>query len=386
MARKKVLVVGGGTGGHTTPVVSVVRELQNENKGIIVEFWTDRKQYKNVKNTDFERLVKVKKIVSGKLRRFTNWDLWEYIKHFHIVLLNVVDMIKLGVGFVQSFVRLVFDRPDVIFLKGGYVCLPVGLVAGILKIPYIIHESDVMMGLTNRLLMKKACKIATGMPIEYYGQFQDKMVWVGVPIDDNFRVYSEKESRELKKELGFDDERPLVVVTGGSQGAKNINLCVAEILPRLLEVTNVLLITGRDRYEEMKDLKRYEGNNFGMIAYSDRLWDMFGAATIVITRTGASTMMNLAASGRAAILVPNQKLPGEHQVKNAKIFIDADAGVMLIDKDMMENPRRLLDLTKDLVKDEKKRKTIEANVKKFAKRNATKSLAKIILDFCYDKK
>ena len=382
MTRKKILVVGGGTGGHTTPVVSVVKELQSMKHNIDVEFWTDRKQYKNVKNTKFERPVLVKRIISGKLRRFTNWNFWEYIKHFHIVLLNLIDLIKLGFGFIQSLIRLIFWRPNVIFLKGGYVCLPVGLAAGILKIPYVIHESDVMIGLTNRLLMRKAQKIATGMPVEYYEQFQEKMVWVGVPIDDNFRVYSEKESRELRKEFGFDEKRPLIVVTGGSQGAKNINACIARILPDLLKFTNVLLITGRDRYDEMSDLKQYEGDNFGMIAYSDRLWDMFGAATIVIARTGASTMMNLAASGKAAVLVPNQKLPGEHQVKNARIFVDADAGVMLIDKDMMMNPRRLLNLAKDLIDNDEKRNTIEKNVKKFTKRDATKSLAEMILNFC----
>ena len=153
MTRKKILVVGGGTGGHTTPVVSVVKELQSIKHNIDVEFWTDRKQYKNVKNTKFERPVLVKRIISGKLRRFTNWNFWEYIKHFHIVLLNLIDLIKLGFGFIQSLIRLIFWRPSVIFLKGGYVCLPVGLAAGILKIPYVIHESDVMIGLTNRLLI-----------------------------------------------------------------------------------------------------------------------------------------------------------------------------------------------------------------------------------------
>ena len=93
MTRKKILVVGGGTGGHTTPVVSVVKELQSIKHNIDVEFWTDRKQYKNVKNTKFERPVLVKRIISGKLRRFTNWNFWEYIKHFHIVLLNLIDLI-----------------------------------------------------------------------------------------------------------------------------------------------------------------------------------------------------------------------------------------------------------------------------------------------------
>ena len=377
---KKVLVVGGGTGGHTTPVISVVEEILEQAPKTEIVFWTDKKQYKNVCESGLGKKIRVKKIIGGKLRRFTNWDFWEYVKHFHVVLQNIWDFIKFGIGFCQSYIGLKKEKPDVVFLKGGYVCLPVGLAAGRLKIPYVIHESDVVPGLTNRLLMRKAAKIATGMPTEYYGEYQDKMLWTGIPIDERFRRYNQEEKEKIKEKFGFRPERPLIVVTGGSQGAKNLNAVVEEILPSMMEVGAVLLVAGEKNMNEMKDLGRYIGESFNMIGYSDTLWDLFGAATVVVTRTGASTLMNLAAAKKAAVLVPNQKLPGGHQVKNAEMFEKAGAGKMLIDKDMMEKPERLLEAVKELIENEELRREMEAAAGKFAKHNATKELAEIILD------
>lgn len=376
---KKILVVGGGTGGHTTPVISVAEEILKQEPKTKISFWTDKKQYKNVCESELGKKIQVKKIIGGKLRRFTNWNFWEYIKHLHVVLQNVWDFVKFGVGFCQSYIGLKKEKPDVVFLKGGYVCLPVGLAAGFLKIPYVIHESDVVPGLTNRLLMKKATKIATGMPVECYNEYQEKMIWTGIPIDDRFRHYNKQEIEAIKTELGFQADRPLIVVTGGSQGAKNLNKAVEEILPSLMSLGAVLLVAGEKNMQEMKDLGRYIGESFNMIGYSDKLWDLFGAATIVVARTGASTLMNLAVAKKAAVLVPNQKLPGSHQVRNAEMFEKAGAGKMLVDKDMIEKPERLFNAVKELIEDEDLRQKMEVAVGKFAKRGATKELAEIIL-------
>ena len=376
---KKILVVGGGTGGHTTPIISVVEEILKQKRDAEIIFWTDKKQYQNVLNSELSKKIRVRKILAGKLRRFTNWNFWEYIKHFHVVLQNIWDFIKFGIGFCQSYIGLKKEKPDVVFLKGGYVCLAVGLAAGFLKIPYVIHESDVVPGLTNRLLMKKATKIATGMPIKYYKEYQDKMIWTGIPIDDKFRPYTKDEAEKIRRDFGFQSDRPMIVVTGGSQGAKNINTVVEETLPSLMNLGSVLLITGEKNLKELHDLGRYVGESFNMIGYSDRLWDLFGAATVVVTRTGASTLMNLAATKKAGVLIPNQKLPGGHQVKNAEVFEKAGAGKMLIDKAMMEKPERLYDAIQEIVENDDLRKNMEREVGKFAKRDATKELADIIL-------
>ena len=170
----KVLVVGGGSGGHITPAVAVVRELLEKQPRTKVEFWTDRKYYKNVVKITTEigvrwgshaqegnrriPYIRVRKICAGKFRRYAGWTWKDWLKNWWIVIKdlffgNIAGFFGFVGGIVQSFWRLILpnSRPDVIFLKGGFVGLPVGLIAKWLKIPYVVHESDMVPGLANRL-------------------------------------------------------------------------------------------------------------------------------------------------------------------------------------------------------------------------------------------
>ena len=295
-----------------TPVIAVVREIWEIRPRAKIEFWTDKKYFKNTKKLAFENDMDlmVRKIAAGKLRRYTNFKFIDYLQHFDVILQNIADFFRIIGGFIQSFWRLIRNRPDVIFLKGGYVCLPVGTVAKWLHIPYIIHDSDATPGLTNRLLSKKATKVATGMPLKYYNYPEEKAVWTGIPINQEFHPVGEKKQKSLKKELGFNENEPLLVVTGGSLGAENINVAIREILPELLKMTSVLLVAGRERYPEMLDLKDYEKwedgklvSNFRMLEFSGEMYKLFGAADLVVSRAGASTMTELSSMAKAVIMV-----------------------------------------------------------------------------------
>ena len=233
----RILVVGGGSGGHVTPVVAVVREIWKIRPRAKIDFWTDKKYYKNARKITVENGmdVDIKRVSAGKFRRYAGFGLMDYLRHFDIVLNNIADFFRLVAGFFQSLFRLIAHRPDVIFLKGGYVCLPVGMAARLLRIPYVIHDSDSVPGLTNRLLAKKAAKIATGMPLKYYNYPEDRAEWTGIPISEEFKPVSEVKQKKLKKELGFDPDQKLVLATGGSLGAEDINLTIREILPELLK-------------------------------------------------------------------------------------------------------------------------------------------------------
>ena len=385
----KILVVGGGSGGHVTPVIAVVREIWEIRPRAKIEFWTDKKYFKNTKKLAFENDMdlRVRKIAAGKLRRYTNFKFIDYLQHFDVILQNIADFFRIIGGFIQSFWRLIRNRPDVIFLKGGYVCLPVGIVAKWLHIPYIIHDSDATPGLTNRLLSKKATKIATGMPLKYYNYPEEKAVWTGIPINQEFHPVGEKKQKSLKKELGFNENEPLLVVTGGSLGAENINVAIREILPELLKMTSVLLVAGRERYPEMLDLKDYEKwedgklvSNFRMLEFSGEMYKLFGAADLVVSRAGASTMTELSSMAKAVIMVPNYKLPGYHQVKNAETYAKENAAVIVEDNKMQKDPSLLLKEIKKLLKDKKKREELGANLKTFSKDNAAKNLADIVID------
>lgn len=301
-------------------------------------------------------------------------------------------MFKTVGGFFQSMFRLIFNRPDAIFLKGGFVCLPVGMAAHILRIPYVIHDSDAAPGLTNRILSKHATKIATGMPLEYYNYPEERAEWTGIPISDDFEPATESHQRVLKKEFGFDPAKPLLVVTGGSLGARHINEAMREILPQVLKITSVMLIAGRERYQEMLDLKDYEmweegelQTNFRMVEFSAEMYKLFGAADLVVSRAGASTMTELSSMAKAVIMVPNEKLPGYHQVKNAAAYGKANAALIVPDDEMAENPEVLLKAIRKLINHPEDRAELAKNLKKFSKDNAAENLAKTVISVAKDK-
>ena len=249
--------------------------------------------------------VEIKKVAAGTFRRYAGVGLMDYLRHFDIVLNNIADFFRVVAGFFQSLFRMVVRRPDVVFLKGGYVCLPVGMAARLLRIPYVVHDSDAVPGLANRLLSKRAAKIATGMPLSYYNYPENKAEWTGIPISEEFKPVSEAKQKNLKKELGFDPEKKLVLATGGSLGAEDINLTMRKILPELLKSSSAMLVAGRERYPDMLDLKEYEKwedgilqSNFRMVEFSSEMWKLFGAADVVVSRAGASTMTEI---GRAHV-------------------------------------------------------------------------------------
>lgn len=407
----KVLVVGGGSGGHITPAVAVIREILENRPRTKVEFWTDRKYYKNVVKITTEigvrwgseakgsrgQYIRVRKIAAGKFRRYAGWTVKDWFENWWIVLKdlvfgNIVGFLGFVLGMVQSFLRLVLPgkRPNVIFLKGGFVGLPVGLVARLFRIPYVVHESDAVPGLANRILMKHAAVIATGFD-EMTGV--KNAVQVGIPVAPEFKKVSEAGQRNLKKAFGFDPERPLVVVTGGSQGSLNIDEAVKEILPEMLKFTSVGLVAGRQHYEDMVELKKYEEwdkaklkSNFRMWEFNSAMHELMGAADVVVSRAGATTIAELAALEKAVILVPYERLPGGHQTKNAEGLLAKGAVVMIVDERMNQQPGVLLEEVRHLVRSPKERETLAQKLHDEAMPDAAERLAKVILEVGEDEK
>lgn len=388
----------------------MVREILNERPRTRVEFWTDKKYYKNVVKITTEigvawgeearvsgrrQYIQVRKIMAGKFHRYAGWNVKDYFEHFDITLKdlvwgNIVGFIGFIGGILQSFFRMLpkSKRPDVIFLKGGFVGLPVGIVARLFRIPYVIHESDATPGLANRLLIKHATRIATSLPVEEIEGVEPdpRIVVTGVPVAPEFKKISESRQRQLKKAFGFDENKPLVVMTGGSQGAQNMNEAMREILPEMLKFTSVGLVAGRQRYEEMVDLKKYEDwdkaklkSNFRMWAFNSAMNELMGAADIVISRAGATTIAELAALSKAVILVPFEKLPGGHQTKNAERLVELGAVAMIGDERMRQQPGVLLELTQKLVRSPRLRIDLAERLHATYKSSAAKDLAEILI-------
>ncbi len=404
----KVLVVGGGSGGHVTPAVAVIRELLEKQPRTRVEFWTDRKYYKNVVKITTEigvrwgshvqegnrrvPYIRVRKIWAGKFRRYAGWKWQDWFKNWRIVLKdlvigNIAGFFGFVGGLIQSMWRLILPskRPDVIFLKGGFVGLPVGLVAQKLKIPYVVHESDMVPGLANRTLMSGATVVTSGW--EGLKSENSCVVHVGVPVSAEFKAVTEAQQKALKKSFGFDPEKPLVVVTGGSQGSQNINRAMNAILPEMLKFTSVGLVAGRKYYEEVVGLKRYEEwdhaklqSNFRMWEFNSAMHELMGAADVVVSRAGATTIAELSALAKAVILVPFERLPGAHQLKNAKKLQEMGAVLMVPDARMQKNPTELLEEVRHLVRSPKERQTLATKLHEQTISDSAERLAQILID------
>lgn len=383
MKKRKILAVGGGSGGHVTPVVAVLRELEAQHPNIEVRFWCDRKFAPQARGTlhQFDPLIRIDTIFAGKLRRYHHLTFLQHFTIPSVIFPNIRDFLLVLLGTVQSIVKLLVWRPDIVFTKGGYVCLPVGWAAGLLRIPLIVHDSDAHPGLTNRLLAKFAKKIATGAPLEYYAYPKSKTVYVGTPISAAFVPVTKQQQTELKRDLGVSVTRPLIVITGGGLGARMINDVVVLHLDQYLKLADVILISGNDQYDELRAITPQDDPRFQLHGFvSKNMREMMSAADVVIARAGATTLLELAALAKPTVLVPNGRLTGGHQLKNAKVYGDKEAVVIVNDELFSDaNDTTLLSAVKRVVTDETLRHTLAKNIHAFAKPDAAKDTAKIIL-------
>lgn len=296
-----------------------------------------------------------------------------------LVLQNIGDAFKAGIGFIQSFFKLIIWRPDVVFTKGGYVCLPVGLAAHVLRIPLVIHDSDAHPGLTNRVLSKWAISIGTGAPLEYYSYPVTRSQYVGIPIAAEFHPYSSLEQIAAKKEWGIATDRPLIVVTGGGLGAARINEIVAETLHSLQQLGSVILVAGAGQYDELRSVMPADSQHFQLYPFVTNMHSLLGAADVVVTRAGATTILELAALEKPTILIPNGKLTGGHQLKNAAVYQEARA-VVVLDEDKLDADKKLLaEEIKLLLAEPKTTAEMTQRFKAFSKPDAAKDMANLIL-------
>jgi UDP-N-acetylglucosamine--N-acetylmuramyl-(pentapeptide) pyrophosphoryl-undecaprenol N-acetylglucosamine transferase len=323
--------------------------------------------------------VKVSTIFAGKLRRYHGTTLLQKLIDIPTILHNIFDIFLVLLGFVQSFIKLIMWRPKVIFLKGGFVCLPVGYAAWVLRIPIVIHDSDAHAGLANRLLAPLATYIATGAPLEYYDYPKDKAKYVGIPTQSQGKPLTQAQKQAIKKQYGVSTDKPLLVVTGGGLGAKRINDAMVAIAPELITSTSVIHLSGVAQYDELKQ-KVPDSNDYKLISFlSDGFEELVGAADLVISRAGASSLAEMAAVGANVLLVPNAQLVGGHQVKNAKIYLDKGAAAMADEMKFTDHPALLLQQITSLLADNSTRNALGDALYTFAKPDAAKDVAGLII-------
>jgi UDP-N-acetylglucosamine--N-acetylmuramyl-(pentapeptide) pyrophosphoryl-undecaprenol N-acetylglucosamine transferase len=353
-----------------------------------IRFWCDRKFAPEAKSIfkHYDPSIRVEVIVSGKLRRYHTLPIWrQLLRPFSILLPNLRDLFLVGCGFLQSLVKLLLWRPDVVFTKGGYACLPIGIAAWALKIPLVIHDSDAHPGLTNRVLARFATAIGTGAPLKFYAYPADKTHYVGTPVGEEFSLISSEDKKRLKQELGFNPKRPLLVITGGGLGSGPINDAVVKRLQELLAITSVALISGTARYDDVKTLTPQDNPDFQLLPFvSGNMNEYLGAADVAVTRAGATTTLELATLGTPAILVPSPYLTGGHQLKNAAVYAETGAVEVIDDLELEANPQLLVDTLTALLTNPNRLAHMRTAFHAYAKPHAAEDMASLISNVLRD--
>lgn len=375
----KILMAGGGSGGHVTPLRPIITSLKKDQpQPITFEIVVDRGFYKQAQFL-FSDIpdVELKKIFSGKYRRYNSKSALWHMTHLPTILKNLRDIFYIVFGTVQSIWYFTFHRPDVVFCKGGFVCIPVGITAKLFGVPLVIHDSDTHPGLTNRILARWAAKIATGMPEKYYTYPKSITSYTGIPVSGDYTKLNSAARLEYKKQLGFDSDMPLVVFTGGGTGAATINEVAVKALPALLQAGwQVSLITGKNKSEgaqEAKaDLNVEQAQRFQYHEFTEMLPQVL-AADVIVSRAGATALQEFANAAKTVIIIPSPYLTGGHQLKNAAMFEEQNACMVIQENDLTVDSlvERIIALQKDTV--------ISKNLyEKFAKPASAQALANLI--------
>ncbi len=287
------------------------------------------------------------RLFSGKLRRYFSFK-------------NFSDCLLLGVGFLQSLAIMARYRPDVVFSKGGYVSVPFIFAARLFRIPIVIHESDSVPGLANRIVSRSATKVLTAFPLDE-GEF------VGTPIRSEILDASAERGKAF---LGFDDDKPILFGFAGSQGSKHMNEIFYNALERLIEHANVVWVTGKSVHWS---IDRPQVRIFPFL--HEEFADVLAAADLVVCRSGGS-IFEVAALKKPMLLIPHPYTGGDHQRKNAEIFVEAGAAEMILDSDLTAD--LLANKVINLLTHPQRKQELARHAARLSRRDAADRIAKAI--------
>jgi UDP-N-acetylglucosamine--N-acetylmuramyl-(pentapeptide) pyrophosphoryl-undecaprenol N-acetylglucosamine transferase len=368
----KIVLTGGGTAGHIFPLIAIVREIKKSCPPDSFQFFYIGPEDKFAKELLSGEGVEVKTISAGKIRRYFSFQ-------------NIIDLVfKLPLGFFQAFYYIFVISPDLIFSKGGYGSLPVVLAGWIMLTPIFIHESDVSPGLANKIASRFALEVFTAFPVEKTTYFSaKKMIAVGNPIREIILSVSEEKARET---FGLKEEKPILFFIGGSQGAQKINNELLSALSDFLENFEIIHQTGKNNFEQVKreakvviseDLEKYY-HPFPFLNEKE-MTAALTAADLIVSRAGAGIIFEIAAVGKPSILVPLRNSAQDHQIKNAYVFAENGAAVVMEEANFRAH--FLLERIKQLFSQPEKLKEMAEKAKDFSRPQAARVIARYIVEY-----
>ncbi len=371
---KRILLTGGGTGGHIYPLIAVAQQLRElaAKQSIAIDLRyigaTDAiySAYLNQEN------IPVSRVANAKLRRYFS-------------LLNIIDGFKFIWSVLQALVKVALFRPHVAFSKGGPGALPVLFVCHIYRIPIIIHESDSVPGLVNRVSGTWARKIELGWEAaKQYFPGKDTAT-VGIPLRNDILANRAQSERDAKIDMGCDPHEPVILVVGGSQGSERINAFMLENLPLFLPHFQIIHQTGSANYQNyinsyaaaQKTLAPELQKKYRPYAYFENtMATAYNAADCVISRSG-SVIFEIAAFGKPSILIPLPEAAGDHQRKNAYAYAAGGAALVIEEHDLMG--ALVANELMNIISNDATRKAMAAAARSFSKPDAAEKIATDIL-------
>ena len=356
----KVIIAAAQTGGHINPGIAIANKIKEKNRNARIMFIGTTRGLENdlVPRAGYE----LKTIDAYGINR-------------KISISNIKNMFKTikGLGEAKKIVKEF--KPDVVIGTGGFICGPVLLAAKKYKIPTVLHESNAFPGVAVKLLSKKVDTVLVG--------FDDakkrlpnakKIVTTGTPTKIKGIVMSQAQKDILKKEIGLNNDLPVVLVFGGSQGAKTINETLTEIiLNKLNNSYQIIWASGPKQYElikkelEEKNTDINKIKNVKVIPYIYNMEEVMNIADIIVSRSGAMTITEIAKIGKPAIFVTFQFATENHQEYNARVLEKVEAAKIILDKDL--NAAKLSDTIEEMLKDKAKLEKMGQNAKKVSINN-----------------
>lgn len=356
--RTCIAFTGGGTGGHVYPGLAVIEKLRESYHGRIVWIGSG----KAVEREAVEAAgVEFLSIPSGKLRRSISFE-------------NLVDVFRVVSGCFQARRILKDLAPLLLFSKGGYVSVPPCLAAASLGIPFYTHESDLSPGLATRINARKASHIFLGWQETLNTVPTSWRARASVSGNPVRAAITKGDPAKGRAWLGFDKDLPIILVLGGSQGARQINELMAAMVPELGRTVRIAHQTGPDN----APCRPADGYYKGFAFVHSELPDLMAAAELVIGRAGAATISECAAAGKPMILVPLTGATRGDQVENARLLEREGAALVFVGAEA--TPAAILAAILTLLKDEARRSSLAEAACRVVGRDAARVIADVILD------
>ena len=356
MTKNRFIISGGGTGGHIYPALSIANEIKQSFDNPKIKFIGAKgKMEMNIVPKYGYKIHGL--LISGLQRSFS--------------LRNILLPFKLIISFIQSIIIILCFRPNFVVGTGGFASFPIVFISSIFRVPTLIQEQNSFPGISNRILSKYTNYISVAYDkMEKY--FPSKKIYkTGNPIRESIR--SNRNLVNQRKRLNIKDNMTIVTVLGGSLGSDKINKTIKENIEFLMS-KNIFIIwqCGKSYYD---DYKSYNSDKIFVTDFFDDIDSIYYSSDIIISRSGALTLSELAIVSKPSILIPSPNVAEDHQVRNAKSIEEKDACICIEEKDLDLIFKNKLDL---ILNDKNLRDNLSYNMSKIAMPDASYDIVDLI--------